>query len=370
MLKIRLSLIFSESSFAKGQRLLEEIRTIPPLDIAGVRILSLGLPAEIDGKCRVHWTQTISMATCPVCGASGWELGMRWLPKFNHNPPEILQFGASNLHAEGGVFRWLKKGCCYRDFKCHDARGDTNKALKKQRADEMVEDFRAKMGLTVDKLMSGQAAGGTSTTGTVVRSAMDRPELLSEVLHIFPVEELEDWMVFFQAFNCGLALDPQEIYKLQQQMLNRFYGSERKWHRFSVYPHLMLHHGHKFVEFFPVPPGLLSEQGSEAKNKVFRQDRQYHARQTDPVSNILDVALRSHRRAEPLTNAFLSRPKRHRELHPRVVKLLANPEAGDILPLPAGPYEEEDAPEEGLEPTTEDQVTDVNGAGDAMDVDN
>ena len=294
--------------------MLEEIRNIPPLDIAGVSIFSMGLLTEIDGKCRVHWTQTISMATCPVCGASGAELGMRWLPKFSHNPPEILQFGASNLHAEGGVFRWLKKGCCYRDFKCHDARGDTNKAKKNQRADEMVQDFHAKMGLRVDKLMPGQASGGTSTTGTVVRSAMDRPELLSEVLHIFPVEELEDWMVLFQAFNCGLPLDPQAIYKLQQQMLNRFHSSERKWHWFSVYPHLMLHHGHKFVEFFPVPPGLLSEQGSEAKNKIFRQDRQYHARQTDPVSNLLDVALRSHRRAEPLTNAFLARPKIHRRL--------------------------------------------------------
>ena len=134
----------------------------------------------------------------------------------------------------------------------------------------------------------------------------------------------------------------------------------------------MLHHGHKFVEFFPVPTGLLSEQGSEAKNKVFRKDREGHSRQTDPVSNLLDVALRSHRRAEPLTNAFLSRPKIHQPLHPRVVALLANPKAEDILPLPEALYEVEDDPGAVLEPTPEadDEVTDVNGAGDAMDVDN
>ena len=79
------------------------------------------------------------------------------------------------------------------------------------------------------------------------------------------------------------------------------------------------------LEFFTVAPGVLNEQGSEAKNKVFRYDRAHHARQTGPVQNLQDVALRSHHRGHPATQALMVRPKVHKPIDEEVRDLLADP---------------------------------------------
>ena len=133
---------------------------------------------------------------------------------------------------------------------------------------------------------------------------------------------------------------------------SRFYRSSiGKWHRPNVYLHLLMHHLWKMLELFPVPLGLLSEQGSEAKNKVFRYDRDHHAQQHDPLANIKDVGLRSHHRADICIQAasstlFGSRTThRHPQVDQSVRALFADPEA--VLPIPDINYFVPEEPSEG-----------------------
>ena len=122
------------------------------------------------------------------------------------------------------------------------------------------------------------------------------------------------------------------------------------------------------AQWFPVAPGLLcSEQGSEAKNKVFRNDRENHARQCGPLENLTDIGVRSHLRGDPQTQALMIKPKvHHPTLEDEVRACLADPD--EVLVPPPAPI---------IIPDDEDDEMDANGdapdappeAPDEMEVD-
>ena len=169
--------------------MLAEAASVPEFivdEFEGIRIKSLGIPSLVDGKVRKVWSEAVGCGSCPACGAAGAELGFLFLPKFLINPPHILQFGISNLHCEGQVLRWLKKGTCYRDLKDWQAVGEDNQAVRDMRIDEMLQDFEDILDLKLDRVLPGK--NGTSTTGNRVREAFEYPELLARVLKIYPAE--------------------------------------------------------------------------------------------------------------------------------------------------------------------------------------
>ena len=185
----------------------------------------------------------------------------------------------------------------------------------------------------MDRVLAGK--NGTTTTGNRVRDAFQYPELLAVILKIYPANWLDDLRILFVAMVCGVPLDPQKVKAFCQNWLRRFVRSQLgKWHRPSVYVHVLMIHFWKMLEFFPVPIGDLIEEGSEAKNKVFRYDRDHHAQQHDPVANIKDVGLRSHWRADPGTQTFMVTEKSHQPVDEAAVRaLFADPEAVLSVPM-------------------------------------
>ena len=53
------------------------------------------------------------------------------------------------------------------------------------------------------------------------------------------------------------------------------------------------------LEGLPIGAGVLSEEGSECTNKIFRFNRLHHARQNNVGLNLLDCFTRSHYQADP-----------------------------------------------------------------------
>ena len=324
---------------------MEEASNIPRLEIEGLEIFSEGFPTEVDGKIRCYWTDLeISMCDCPVCGADSATMAKLWDEIFDNNEPHRLMFGISPLHCEGRIFGWLLKGTTYRDFESWQCRGDDNKDLRCLREMELEEDFKEKFGFVVD---------WTSLSGGLVRAIFANPQKLAEVLIIYPVEWLEELRILFETMNCRYSLCPQKVGAKLWNWIKRFHDSEvGKWHRPNVYVHLFFHHFAPMLEYFPVAPGLLlSEQGSEAKNKVFRNDRENHARQCGPVENLTDIGLRSHHRGDPQIQALMMKPKIHQRLDPEVIALLANPDEV-LVPPPALPTilaEDEDDTDDAMD---------------------
>ena len=67
----------------------------------------------------------------------------------------------------------------------------------------------------------------------------------------------------------------------------------------------------QILEDLPLGAGLLSEEGSEASNKVFRFNREHHARQSSLEANLRDIFTRSHYQADPKIQQIFNRFRRH-----------------------------------------------------------
>ena len=76
--------------------------------------------------------------------------------------------------------------------------------------------------------------------------------------------------------------------------------------------------------------GLLSEEGAEATNKIFRNNRLHHSRQTNIDDNMKDIFTRSWQISNPLVQNILNksrdRAKEKQALTPECKACLAKPE--------------------------------------------
>ena len=87
------------------------------------------------------------------------------------------------------------------------------------------------------------------------------------------------------------------------------------------------------LEMLPIGAGLLSEEGSECTNKIFRMNRTHHARQNGVQNNLLDCFTRSHYQADPRIQRLGIRKKlqerskaRTQHYSPEVLALFELPE--------------------------------------------
>ena len=123
------------------------------------------------------------------------------------------------------------------------------------------------------------------------------------------VFKLPVWMIsgiknHIRALTCTELIDPDMHYALGQEWLDKFHSSAWAWNTLTPTLHVLFWHTHEMIKWFsPIPIGLLSEEGAEASNKVFRHDRLHHTRQTGgkkgPEIQLLDLMNRSHQTANP-----------------------------------------------------------------------
>lgn len=70
--------------------------------------------------------------------------------------------------------------------------------------------------------------------------------------------------------------------------------------------HKVLIHGRQILEHSVLPPGCLAEEASEARNKIYKHDREFHARKDSRIHNLKDIFNRAMETSDPLiSNANL-----------------------------------------------------------------
>ena len=157
-----------------------------------------------------------------------------------------------------------------------------------------------------------------------------------EILQIYPHKLVYDLKVLIQALNCGKPLDSQKFKEFTQNWLQEFHSNPKiNWNILTPTMHLLMVHGHRIVELFPVPPGHMSEEGSERNVQTFRRDRAHFARQI-PDENLGDCFKRQCQMSYPGTLRLLqSGPKlsKNEPLLPEAENLLAPQETYDLLVL-------------------------------------
>ena len=97
----------------------------------------------------------------------------------------------------------------------------------------------------------------------------------------------------------------------------------------SVTLHKILVHGAEIVHNSVLPLGMMSEEAAESRNKIYRNDREFHARKMSRIANLTDIFHRALEGSDPVISSFyLSRrlnSRHHLKLPSDAINLLVEP---------------------------------------------
>ncbi|KAG4066296.1 hypothetical protein HA402_000520 [Bradysia odoriphaga] len=308
----------------------------------------------IDGKMLAVATKTKSKQACCICEATPkafnnlTNIDTRFKPK-----PGTLNYGLSVLHLWIRCFEWLLHLSYRKDFEKWQRRGPLFKDLAAKRKVELQKRFSERMNLRVD--FPSTKGTGNSNNGNVCRVAFSKPEELSKILDLH--EELVMRVrTILVALSCQLPLDP-ELFEEFCLETARFYVKRYFWYPMPSSVHKMLIHSRDIILANELPVGVLAEDAAESCNKMYRHNRQFHARKDSRKHNLQDIFNRALDTSDPIIASFELRKRQNsrirKNLPAEVLSLLKAPEAPTTMEKESEEVEE-DSSDRNLEEFPED----------------
>ncbi|XP_043867476.1 uncharacterized protein LOC122757883 [Drosophila mojavensis] len=277
----------------------------------------------IDGKVLNVLTGTNSCQVCPLCGAKPNQL----LKTTDFNSAvfavnsKSLQFGVSPLHAWIRFLEFVLKISYRLEVKKWRVKG-SDKQNVCQRKQYIQRRLRNEMGLNVDS--PKQNGSGNTNDGNTARRAFNNVELFSNILS-FDDQILRNFYTILITISCEYKVNSWKFKDLCEKTFY-MYTAKYIWYPMSPTVHKILVHGHQIMDNCIVPVGVLGENASEARNKIYKNDRKSHARKSSRLENISDVFNRALDSSDPLISSLSlkerARRNRRKNLPSEVVELL------------------------------------------------
>ncbi|XP_032308872.1 uncharacterized protein LOC116656398 [Drosophila ananassae] len=276
----------------------------------------------IDGKVLNILTGTNSCQSCPMCGAKPTQLltTSDFYSKIFVMKPHTDQYGLSSLHAWIRFFEFLLKISYRIELRKWHVKGNDKIELEARKY-KVQAAFWKDMGLHVDK--PRQNGSGNTNDGNTARRAFSNPKLLSSILGI-DHNLIQRLHIILIAINCHYPIN-SEKFKLFCFETFTIYRSNYFWYPMSPTVHKILVHGYIIIEKSIVPVGSLAESASEARHKLFKADRQNHARKCSRIDNMSDVFHRAMDSSDPLLSSSWFTKTNRMPLPAEVVDLLDSP---------------------------------------------
>lgn len=304
-LRLRFAKETKELILSEKKSVEQEIQQLKAFNvsIAGINVLvdyDLYL-TMIDGKVLAVVTMTDSIHNCCICGAtpkdfnSLSDISNRFKPNAN-----TLHFGLSVLHLWIRSFEWMLH-LSYRIFaKTWQMRGPKLRGELETRKADLQKRFLAEMSLRVD-FPSSQGAGNTNN-GPLARAAFGQPETLAKVLSI-EEDLIKKISTILITLSCHLPIDEDKFSNFCLQTA-KYYVSLYVWFPMPPSIHKLLIHSKDIMLANNLPVGMLAEDSAEHCNKLYRHNRQFHARKQSRQFNLTDVFNRAMDSSDPMVASF------------------------------------------------------------------
>lgn len=268
----------------------------------------------IDGKVLAIITNT-SMQNCPICHATPKNFNdlSHATAKTSFFPdPKTLQYGISPLHA------WIRLlECClhiaYRlDIQKWQVRFHDDKIKFAERKAYIQKVLWKKLSLKVD--MPKQGGSGTSNDGNTARRAFQDPALFATCLGLKQTL-IENFRIILIALSCKFPLNAN-LFEEYCRSTAEIYVSEYKWYPMPPTVHKILMHSSQIIRNSAFPLGMLGEEASEARNKNYKNFREFHSRKHNRIANLTDVFNRALDSSDPIlsTMCLNSRSRKRKRL--------------------------------------------------------
>ena len=311
---------------------LENIKIILPTNKV-ISIQPLLYMTLIDGKVLNILTGTKSNQACPICGST--PIQFRNITNFDEPAfcpkPNTLQYGISPLHSWIRFFECILHISYRSDIKKWQVRGEIEKQQLKEQKNEVQKKFWEKMHLHVDCPKSN--GSGSTNDGNTARCAFNHVQLFSEITCV-NLELIERFQIILIALTCQYPLDPTLFgsYCIQTA---KHYMKHYDWYPMPASVHKVLVHGKQILVNTILPVGYFAEDASESRNKLYKKDREMHARKDSRTHNLTDIINRALDTSDPIISSASLQTrmkKKHSKMFPsEVLEMLLTPEPNQLI---------------------------------------
>ena len=335
------------------ERLTLEAAAVTPVDIEeGVSVEFEDFPTLFDGKALAYIYGEASQV-CHLCGHGPVEMS---IPGKAHpiTNQEGKRNGLTNLHAEPRFMEFCLHICYYLSWSHWSIRA----ANEEERLG--IEDRKCSahwvlyffLGIQVHKV---KKTGGTSNDGNTARVFFQNPELTADLLEL-PREFVCALALLWKLIRCTHELDLEKVKLAVERFKASFWGNFRDasntkrgrdgitWFYIASSVHRLSEHLVELLEACPMPPGMLSEEGSESNNKIVRFIREHLTRKMSRRETMEDLMHRLIAVSDPLVLHYnREEVLKHRAKRP------VDPELAEFLKNPEDAGEWDDAADDNLE---------------------
>lgn len=207
----------------------------------------------IDGKVLNILTGTKSSQLCPIWGAKPNQF-LNTTNFFSIDFQINLQYGTSPLHAWIRFLELILKLSYRAEMDVWRVK-EADKVVVSLRKDYIQRRLWAELGLVVDK--PKQKGSGNSNDGNNARRAFSNIDIL-------------DILDFNINISCEYIINPEKA--LCAETFN-LYIKRYSWYAMTSTEHKVLVRGYQIIEYSILPVGVLRQHVSEARNKMYKQDR-------------------------------------------------------------------------------------------------
>lgn len=267
----------------------------------------------IDQKVLNH-IMDVSSQCCPICGSTPTEfMDMTNFDTQKFQPyNDGLDFGISPLHAWLNVFNHLLRLADHKPIEQHRACGHENKQMCKLRKQEIQRDLYQEFGIKVGIPNSNGA--GNSNNGNCARRAFENPREFARILDL-DADLVSDLKAVLVCISSRYPINPLPFKRFCRSIQER-YIELYPWYPMSATLHKVLEHSWEVARNFPVPTGLLTEEGLESKHKVHKKIRRVHCRKTSRKDAMHDLFYRSMDLSDPvLAHIAIERSSKYQRFH-------------------------------------------------------
>lgn len=252
----------------------------------------------MDGSVSNILSDTNSTSKCIICQATPKE--MNKVDVVNRpSSVEKYRFGLSTLHCWIRFFECLLHIGYRLPVKVWQVRGKEFKDIVDNNKKRIQAEFKAKMGLIVDKPKPGY---GSTNDGNTARRFFYNPDLSSQITGVDKGLILK-FSIILRVLASGCHID---LGKFRELLLEtrQLYISLYDWYYMPSSVHKVLLHACEIIGSFSLPIGQLSEDALESRHKEVRKNRLLHTRKCSRINSNKDLMRVLLLTSEPLISSM------------------------------------------------------------------
>ena len=180
-------------------------------------------------------------------------------------------------------------------------------------------------------------SSSSTNDGNNARCAFSQPKLFARITNVDQSLN-HSFKIILILLTCQQVLDLKKFEKFCFYTAN-LYMTKYPWSPMSATIHKVLIHTKQILENSVLPSGYFGEEASEARNKFYKRDREFHTRRNSRINNLEDIFNRAMDTSDPVISSINLQyrlKRRHKLTLPsEVIAMLSPPQVLIVSPTSA-----------------------------------